>query len=56
MENPARFVQQAAEHLELLDLIEGGRREDAAAFLRRHLEQVRMFKSSVLRSDAPIHF
>jgi DNA-binding GntR family transcriptional regulator len=56
MEDPARFVKQAAEHLDLLDLIEAGRREEAAVLLRRHLEQVRTFKSSVLRSDTPIHF
>ena len=39
-----RLRTQGEEHLALLDLLEAGRREEAAAFLRRHLEAVRHLK------------
>jgi DNA-binding GntR family transcriptional regulator len=39
-----RLRIQGKEHLALLDLLEAGRREEAAAYLRLHLEQVRHLK------------
>ncbi|KAA0700225.1 GntR family transcriptional regulator [Neorhizobium sp. P12A] len=33
----SRLPQQTAEHLHILDLVEGGRREEAAAFLHDHI-------------------
>ncbi|WP_426956563.1 GntR family transcriptional regulator [Muricoccus radiodurans] len=39
-----RLRSQGEEHLALLNLIEAGKREEAAAFLRRHLEAVRHLK------------
>jgi len=36
--NPARLAEECAEHLHLLDMIEGGELRKAAAFLREHLE------------------
>jgi DNA-binding GntR family transcriptional regulator len=40
----SRLAVQCREHLKLLDLIEAGRREEAAEFLRRHLDVVRNIK------------
>jgi DNA-binding GntR family transcriptional regulator len=40
-----RFAGQCREHLQLLDLLEHGSREDAARFLRRHLDVVRAIKT-----------
>ncbi|PRY04495.1 GntR family transcriptional regulator [Paraburkholderia sp. BL25I1N1] len=40
-----RLVRQCKEHLELLDLIESGGREHAAAFMRRHLDVVSKIKA-----------
>ncbi|MFK4443888.1 DNA-binding GntR family transcriptional regulator [Caballeronia udeis] len=40
-----RLIRQCQEHLELLDMIESGAREHAAAFLRRHLDIVSKIKS-----------
>jgi len=45
----SRYRQQAAEHLRILELIEGGARDDAADLLRRHLLGV-MEKLSTVRS------
>lgn len=45
-----QFIQQAREHVRLLDLLEAGGRLGAADFLRRHLETVRAVKATVLRS------
>jgi DNA-binding GntR family transcriptional regulator len=56
MGDPGRFARQAREHLRLLDLLEAGERERAAAFLRRHLELVRSVKSSLLHADKQFHF
>jgi DNA-binding GntR family transcriptional regulator len=56
MGEPGRFVRQAREHLRLLDLLEAGKRAQAAAFLRRHLELARSVKSSVLHADEQFHF
>ena len=39
-----RFARQCHEHLKLLDLIEAGRMQEAAAFLRQHLDVVREIK------------
>lgn len=50
MVNTELFVQQAREHVKLLDLLEGGDRVGASEFLRRHLEAVREVKSGVLSS------
>ena len=40
-----RFRGQCREHLYLLDLLEQGSREDAARFLRKHLDVVRAIKT-----------
>lgn len=46
-----RFVAQAREHLELLDLLEGGDQAGAAELLRRHLDAVQVVKLRALSSD-----
>ncbi|WP_328370124.1 GntR family transcriptional regulator [Streptomyces sp. NBC_00457] len=43
----SRLAGQAREHLQMLDMIESGRREEAAAFLRRHLDKVREIKTGL---------
>ncbi len=43
-----RFVVQAREHLEILDRLEGGDRDGAAALLRRHLDAVQAVKLGAL--------
>lgn len=43
----SRLVKQCREHLKLLDLIEGGDRQAAATFLRRHLDVVRAIKTGI---------
>lgn len=50
-----RFAQQCCEHLHLLDLLENGSREDAACYLRRHLDVVRASKTAAgsLRGQDP---
>jgi DNA-binding GntR family transcriptional regulator len=53
MKDTGRFVAQAREHLHLLDLIEGGDREGAAAFMREHLMQVSEVKLQVLDASPP---
>jgi DNA-binding GntR family transcriptional regulator len=44
MAHPADFIEQCHEHLALLDLIEQGHQQEAAAFLLRHLDIVRGVK------------
>lgn len=41
-----RLIQQCREHIELLDLIESGQREQAAEFLRSHLDHVSRLKAA----------
>ncbi|MEV5697681.1 GntR family transcriptional regulator [Streptomyces anthocyanicus] len=41
----SRLAGQAREHLHMLDLVEDGKLEEAAAFLRRHLDKVRVIKT-----------
>ncbi|GAB2774501.1 GntR family transcriptional regulator [Streptomyces daliensis] len=41
----SRLAGQAREHLRMLDMVEDGRLEEAAAFLRRHLDKVRVLKT-----------
>lgn len=41
-----RLIQQCREHIELLDLIESGQREQAAQFLRSHLDHVSRLKAA----------
>ncbi|WP_426100749.1 FCD domain-containing protein [Pseudomonas sp. PSPC3-3] len=41
----SRLVTQCQEHIQLLDLIESGRREEAAQFLWRHLDEVGRLKT-----------
>lgn len=41
----SRLIGQCREHLHLLDLLEHGAREDAARFLKRHLDVVRAIKT-----------
>ena len=45
----SRLMTQCLEHLHLLDLIESGRREEAAQFLWKHLDEVGRLKT---RQDA----
>ncbi|MGE5527023.1 MAG: GntR family transcriptional regulator, partial [Rhodospirillaceae bacterium] len=45
--NRSRLARQCREHLELLDMIESGDRQAAAAFLRRHLDVVRSIKTGI---------
>lgn len=40
-----RLIRQSQEHLEMLDLIEGGSRDHAAAFMRKHLDVVSKIKA-----------
>jgi DNA-binding GntR family transcriptional regulator len=40
MSDRSRYYGQAKEHLKILDLLETGRREDAAEAMRRHLQSV----------------
>lgn len=55
MGDRAFFAAQCREHLVLLDLIETGRREEAADFLRRHLDVAMIGKARLLTegADAP---
>ncbi|MEU6763811.1 GntR family transcriptional regulator [Streptomyces sp. NPDC046853] len=41
----SRLAGQAREHLQMLDMVESGRLEEAAEFLRRHLDAVRIIKT-----------
>ncbi|MGW2345694.1 FCD domain-containing protein [Streptomyces sp. NPDC001661] len=43
----SRIAGQAREHLELLDLVESGKLEEASAFLSRHLDKVRAKKTGI---------
>lgn len=45
-----RLVQECKEHLMLLDLVEAGQREQAAAFLRAHLDRARLAKAGIIAS------
>ncbi|MGE8059008.1 FCD domain-containing protein [Pseudomonas sp. NPDC089547] len=42
----SRLVSQCQEHIQLLDLIEAGQREEAAEYLRRHLDIVSRLKAA----------
>lgn len=44
-----RLVQECKDHLRLLDLLEAGRRDDAVAFLRGHLDRARETKLPLSR-------
>jgi DNA-binding GntR family transcriptional regulator len=50
MVNTTHFIDQAREHLKIMDLIESGDMEAAASFLARHLETARAVKLEVLTS------
>jgi DNA-binding GntR family transcriptional regulator len=41
----SRLTRQCREHLEILDLLEAGKNQEAAAFLRRHIEGASSLKS-----------
>ena len=63
MVDTAHFIDQAREHLKIMDLIEAGDMEAASAFLARHLETARGVKLEVLTSGkrrdsatAQVHF
>lgn len=47
-----RLISQCKEHIQLLDLIEQGRREEAADFLRQHLDVVSRLKAAREAQDA----
>ncbi|MGM3389199.1 GntR family transcriptional regulator [Stutzerimonas stutzeri] len=42
----ARLIGQSREHIHLIDLLEQGSREEAAAFLRQHLDVANRFKTA----------
>jgi DNA-binding GntR family transcriptional regulator len=44
-----RLVQECRDHVHLLDLLEAGRRDDAVAFLRVHLDRARETKLPLSR-------
>lgn len=46
-----RLISQSKEHIFLLDLIESGRREEAADFLRKHLDVVSRLKTDKQLKD-----
>jgi DNA-binding GntR family transcriptional regulator len=50
MVETSHFIDQAREHLQIMDLIERGDREGAATLLARHLEKARVVKLDVLTS------
>jgi DNA-binding GntR family transcriptional regulator len=63
MVDTAHFIDQAREHLKIMDLVEAGDMEAASAFLARHLETARAVKLEVLtsgkradRATAQVHF
>ena len=49
----SRLTQQCHEHLEILDLLEGGKVTEASAFLRRHIEGANSLKSPSVDQSAP---
>lgn len=51
MVDTTKFLEQARDHLQILDRLEGGDRVGAAELLRRHLEVVREVKLDVLTSE-----
>jgi len=50
-----RFVGQCREHLHLLDLVEHGSREEAARYLRKHLDVVRALKTEAPGREPRAH-
>lgn len=49
-----RLVQECRDHLTLLDMIEGGRRPDAAEFLHEHLNRARLAKAAMIGGQATL--
>ena len=47
-----RLVQECEDHLELLDLIESGKREAASKALRAHLDRARIAKAGIVKAGA----
>lgn len=47
-----RLVQECEDHLVLLELVEAGRREEAAEFLRAHLDRARLAKAGIIAAGA----
>jgi DNA-binding GntR family transcriptional regulator len=47
-----RLVQECRDHLVLLDMIEGGRRTQAAEFLHEHLNRARLAKAAIIEGRA----
>jgi DNA-binding GntR family transcriptional regulator len=41
----SRLTRQCREHLEILDLLEAGKNQEASAYLRRHIEGASSLKS-----------
>jgi DNA-binding GntR family transcriptional regulator len=50
----SRLVHECKDHLQILDLIEGGKNAEAADFLRGHLTQARDVKLGLMDTDRPI--
>lgn len=51
--NRARVVQQCREHLQILDFVEGGSRDRAAAYMRMHLDIASKQKAATADSPMP---
>ena len=49
-----RLVQECRDHLLLLDMIEAGRRAEAATFLHEHLNRARLAKAAMVGSRATL--
>jgi DNA-binding GntR family transcriptional regulator len=47
-----RLVQECRDHLALLDMIEDGRRAEAAEFLHQHLNRARLAKAAIIEGRA----
>lgn len=49
-----RLIQECRDHLTLLDMIEGGRRVEAAEFLHGHLNRARLAKAAIIEGRTTV--
>jgi DNA-binding GntR family transcriptional regulator len=47
--DPSRLVRECTDHLQLLDLLEAGKRDEAVEFLKRHLDRARQLKTGIAK-------